>query len=90
MLLVIPKGATQHWFPLIKDLIVEDQSNTLVLQKSQDLTRLPHEPEAVHPAWQRLNLTCYRLNGKNFRKCELSKKAKAICLAGVSSFLIWD
>lgn len=63
LLLVVPNWTTQHWYPILKDLLVIEEENPMILHSSPKTITLPYKDDSVHPIWHRLNLMCCRLDG---------------------------
>lgn len=64
LILVAPDWVTQHWYPLLHDLLVNCKFNPFTLPLCKDTIYLPFKTDAVYPIWNRLNLTCFRISGK--------------------------
>jgi len=64
MLLIAPDWSTQHWYPIIKDLMLHPGNECLKLPTSRYSLFLPFSPNTPHPIWRNLNLVCYRLSTK--------------------------
>ena len=61
VLLVVPDWKTQYWFPMIRDIAVEEPLHIAMHKRT---ISLPFDNTSTHPIWQRLNLMCYRLSGR--------------------------
>lgn len=59
LLLIVPRWETQLWFPLLCDITIE----YMELPIARSTVRLPFKQESVHPIWNRLFLSCYRITG---------------------------
>ena len=60
VIIVTPFWQTQTWFPAFMSMAVE---SPLLLARSHNLLRLVHDPSAVHPLHERLDLLAWRLSG---------------------------
>lgn len=65
LVLIVPNWPTQHWFPMVHNLMATTKGNPITIPNSQSTVRLPYKYDATHPIWHRLNLLCYRINGNS-------------------------
>lgn len=63
LVIIVPNWTTQHWYPLMTNMLVSDRENPLFLSRSPNTIYLPYKVNLRHPIWQRLNLICCRLDG---------------------------
>lgn len=65
LILVAPRWETQHWYPLLHELQVDCEHNPFMLPICKNIVHLPFKENSVHPIWNRLNLSCFRISGKH-------------------------
>lgn len=59
--IVLPLWTTQFWFGRLLQMTV---ATPVLLPKDQHTLFLPQDPELIHPLWNRLKLTHFRISGK--------------------------
>jgi len=59
-IIICPVWPTQHWFPIVMSMLIEDP---VLLRKSSKLLKLPHKLDQIHPLYPKLRTMACLISG---------------------------
>lgn len=65
LLLIAPAWTTQSWFPMVCNSLARHcEIQSVSFNNDKSLLSLPYDKTKIHGLWHRLNLSCFRISGK--------------------------